>query len=79
MTPCPFSIAVVMRIETRVLTDRLRLSAQLPLAEAAGKRIAAEYLLDDHLSVQGEWDTDYTDYGFGNFGADLRARWEFGD
>jgi hypothetical protein len=61
------------------LTDRLRLRAQLPLSEAAGKRAEIEYQLDDHLSLQGEWNNDYTDYNIGDFGVDLRARWEFGE
>jgi translocation and assembly module TamB len=69
----------VAQIESRVLTDRFRLRAQLPLSEAAGKRAEVEYQLDDHLSVQGEWNNDYSDYNIGDFGVDLRARWEFGE
>ncbi len=69
----------VMRIEARVLTDQLKLSAQLPLAASTGIRIAAEYQLDEHLSLQGAWDNDYTDYYVGNPGLGLRARWDFGD
>ena len=69
----------VAQIESRVFTDRFRLRAQLPLSEAAGKRAEVEYQLDDHLSVQGEWNNDYSDYNIGDFGVDLRARWEFGE
>lgn len=69
----------VAQIESRVLTDRLRLRAQVPLSEATGKRAQAEYQLNEHLSVQGEWNNDYADYNIGDFGLDLRARWEFGD
>jgi hypothetical protein len=28
--------------------------------------------------VQGDWNNDYSDYNVGDFGLDLRLRWEFG-
>jgi translocation and assembly module TamB len=69
----------VAQIESRVLTDQLKIRAQLPLAEPTGKRAQAEYQLTDHLSLQAEWNNDYSDYSVGDFGLDMRARWEFGD
>jgi translocation and assembly module TamB len=69
----------VAQIESRVLTDNLKLRAQLPLSEPTGKRAEAEYQLSDHLSLQAEWNNDYSDYSVGDFGMDMRARWEFGE
>ena len=69
----------VAQIESRILSDSLRLRAQLPLSEYTGKRAEAEYQLSDHVSVQGEWNNDYSDYNVGDLGLDLRMRWEFGD
>jgi translocation and assembly module TamB len=69
----------VAQIESRVLTDNLKLRAQLPLSEPTGKRAEAEYQLNDHLSLQAEWNNDYSDYSVGDFGMDMRARWEFGE
>jgi translocation and assembly module TamB len=68
----------VAQIESRVLTDALHLRAQVPLSEYAGKRAEAEYQLTDHMSLQGDWNNDYSDYNVGDFGLDLRMRWEFG-
>jgi translocation and assembly module TamB len=68
----------VMQIESRVLTDALHVRGQVPLSEYAGKRAEAEYQLTAHMSVQGDWNNDYSDYNVGDFGLDLRLRWEFG-
>ncbi len=68
----------VVQIESRVLTDSLHVRGQVPLSEYAGKRAEAEYQLTDHLSLQGDWNNDYSDYNVGDFGLDLRMRWEFG-
>ena len=58
----------------------MRLRAQLPLTQANGKRLDAEYLLSDHFSVLGDWTNDFSGYsGFVDLGLDLRVRWEFGD
>ncbi|MHB8420689.1 MAG: translocation/assembly module TamB domain-containing protein [Myxococcales bacterium] len=69
----------VMQIDSKVLTDQLRLRAQLPLSVPTGNRVEAEYQLSDHLSLQGEWNNDYSDYNFGDLGLDLRMRWEVGE
>ncbi|MHB1846162.1 MAG: translocation/assembly module TamB domain-containing protein, partial [Deltaproteobacteria bacterium] len=69
----------VAQIESRVFSDSLRLRAQLPLSEYSGKRAEAEWQLSDHMSLQGEWNNDYSDYNIGDLGLDLRMRWEFGD
>jgi translocation and assembly module TamB len=68
----------VAQIESRVLTDSLHLRAQVPFSESSGKRAEAEYQLSDHMSLQGDWNNDYSDYNVGDFGLDLRMRWEFG-
>jgi translocation and assembly module TamB len=68
----------VMQMESRVLTDALHLRAQVPLSEYSGKRAEAEYRLSDHISLQGDWNNDYSDYNVGDFGLDLRMRWELG-
>ncbi len=69
----------VAQIESRLLTDQLKIRAQVPLSESTGKRAQAEYQLNDHLSLQAEWNNDYSDYSVGDFGLDMRARWEFGE
>ena len=69
----------VAQIESRVFSDSLRLRAQVPLSEYSGKRAEAEYQLSDHMSLQGEWNNDYSDYNIGDLGLDLRMRWEFGE
>jgi len=69
----------VAQLESRVLTDQLKIRAQLPLSEPTGKRAQAEYQLSEHLSLQAEWNNDYSDYSVGDFGLDMRARWEFGE
>ncbi|HUB09621.1 MAG TPA: translocation/assembly module TamB domain-containing protein, partial [Myxococcales bacterium] len=72
----------VAQIESKVLTDQLRLRAQLPLSVTTGNRVEAEYQLGTHLSLQGDWNNNYSDPSIGDigdFGLDLRMRWEFGD
>ncbi len=69
----------VAQIESKVLTDELRLRAQLPLSVSTGNRVEAEFRLGEHMSLQGEWNNDYSDYNVGDFGLDLRMRWELGD
>ncbi len=69
----------VAKLESRVLTDDLRLSGQFPLTEPQGKRVDAEYLFDRRMSLRADWNNDYSDYNVGDLGLDLRMRWELGE
>jgi translocation and assembly module TamB len=66
--------------ESRTAAERLRLRYQAPLAGARGQRAQAELKLNQHTSVQYQWDNDNPEVGpGGDHGVDLKLRWEWND
>jgi translocation and assembly module TamB len=64
------------QIETRLLTDDLKLELTRPFS-GRGTRARAEYRLLDGVLVQGQWDNENSTSGdLGNLGVDLKLHWE---
>lgn len=64
------------QIESRLLTDDLKLELTRPFS-GRGTRARAEYRLLDGVLVQGQWDNENSSSGdLGNLGVDLKLHWE---
>jgi len=64
------------QIESRILSDDLKLELTRPFS-GRGTRARAEYRLLDGVLVQGQWDNENSTSGdLGNFGVDLKLHWE---
>jgi hypothetical protein len=60
----------------RRLTDAVRIGASAGLAEHRDFEANVEWEITDSLSLEGVYENE-TDFGWGNFGGDLRWRIEF--
>jgi translocation and assembly module TamB len=65
--------------ESWLLRDRLRLRYQAPLSGARGQKAQAELRLGSHTALQAQWDNDNPDVQTGDYGVDLKLRWEWTD
>ena len=63
-----------MQLESKFLTDQLKLGLSQPVS-GKGTRALAEYRFDDRVSAQIQWDNVYNDVPIGNLGVDLKLRW----
>jgi translocation and assembly module TamB len=64
------------QIESRLLTDDLKLELTRPFS-GRGTRARAQYRLLDGVLVQGQWDNESSSSSdLGNFGVDLKLHWE---
>jgi translocation and assembly module TamB len=63
------------QIESRFLTERLKLTMSQPVS-GHGSKAQAEYRFNDRLSAQAQWDNEHQDFAFGNLGMDLTLRWD---
>jgi translocation and assembly module TamB len=64
------------QIESRLLTEDLKLQLTRPFS-GRGTRARAEYRFKPGLLLQGQWDNENTSaQDVGNFGVDLKLRWE---
>jgi len=66
-------------LESLLLKDRVRLRYQAPLSGARGQKAQAELKLGSRSSLQAQWDNDNPDVQSGDFGLDLKLRWEWND
>ena len=63
-------------VESKLLTDSLRLRFSQPVISGRGRQAQLEYRFDEHLSAQGQWDDANTGSSLDNLGVDLKLRWE---
>ncbi len=64
------------QLESKLLTDKLKLNLQYPLRTGRGSRAQAEYLFNNRVAGQLQWDNENSASSVGNFGFDLKYRWE---
>jgi translocation and assembly module TamB len=69
------TVVPTAQLESKFLTERLKLGMSQPVGAGRGTRASAEYRFDDRLSTQFQWDND-RDENLPNFGVDLKLRWE---
>jgi translocation and assembly module TamB len=69
------TVVPTAQLESRFLTERLKLGMSQPMGSQRGTRASAEYRFDDRLSTQFQWDNE-RDEQLPNFGVDLKLRWE---
>lgn len=63
-------------VETKVFNDDLRLRLSQPVISGKGRRAQAEYRVNDNTSLQMQWDNESSGSPLGDFGLDLKLRWE---
>jgi translocation and assembly module TamB len=63
------------QLESRFLTEHLKLQMFQPVVTNRGTRAQAEYRFHDRLSGQLQWDNDAIQ-DLPNFGVDLKLKWE---
>ncbi len=63
--------------EARVLTEGLKLKAAAPFSTSKGRRVSAEYKVNEALSTQLVWQNEVVGYSSGDLGVDLKLRWEW--
>jgi translocation and assembly module TamB len=63
------------QLESRFLTERLKLQMSQPVVTNRGTRAQAEYHFHDRLLGQLQWDNDAIQ-DLPNFGVDLKLKWE---
>ena len=64
------------QLESKFLTERLKLEMTQPVLSGRGTRAQAVYRFHDRLSAQAQWDNEHSDYSFGNLGLLLKLKWE---
>ncbi|HZA12969.1 MAG TPA: translocation/assembly module TamB domain-containing protein, partial [Myxococcaceae bacterium] len=69
------TVVPTAKLESKFLTEKLKLGMSQPVGSGRGTRASAEYQFDDRLSTQFQWDND-RDEELPNFGVDLKLRWE---
>jgi translocation and assembly module TamB len=65
-----------VEIESKFLTDALKLRLSQPVISGRGRRAQAEYRFSDHMSAQTQWDNESSESPVGDLGLDLKLRWE---
>ncbi|HEY3449209.1 MAG TPA: translocation/assembly module TamB domain-containing protein [Myxococcales bacterium] len=63
-------------IESKILSDDLRLRLSQPVISGKGRRAQAEYRFNENTSIQMQWDNDSSSSSLGDLGLDLKLRWE---
>ncbi len=67
----------IVRLESRLFTDAFRLRLSRPMISGKGSKAQAEYRFNERTSAQAEWDVGSSDNSsLGDFGLDLKYRWE---
>lgn len=64
------------QLESKFLTDSLKLRLSQPVISGKGRRAQAEYRFNEHMSAQAQWDNESSDSSLGDLGLDLKLRWE---
>ncbi len=66
----------IARLESKFLTEQLKIGLTQPVVSGRGTRARAEYHFDNRLSLQGQWDNENSENAFGNLGVELKLSWE---
>jgi translocation and assembly module TamB len=69
------TVVPTAQLESKFLTEKLKLGMSQPMGTGRGTRASAEYRFDDRLSTQFQWDNERGEE-LPNFGVDLKLRWE---
>lgn len=64
------------QLESKLLTDDLRLRLVQPVLSNRGRQAHLEYRMNEHLSAQMQWNDESSEFSMGDFGLDLKLRWE---
>ena len=70
------TVEPMAQIESKLLTDDLRLRLVQPVLSSRGRQAHLEYRMNEHLSAQMQWNDEMSDFSLGDFGLDLKLRWE---
>ncbi|MBI5548184.1 MAG: translocation/assembly module TamB domain-containing protein [Deltaproteobacteria bacterium] len=65
------------QLESKFITDSLKLRLSQPVISGKGRRAQAEYRFNEHMSAQAQWDNESSESSLGDLGLDLKLRWEF--
>ena len=64
------------QLESKLLTDDLRLRLVQPVLSNRGRQAHLEYRMNERLSAQMQWNDESSEFSMGDFGLDLKLRWE---
>ncbi len=70
------TVEPMAQLESKLLTDDLRLRLVQPVLSNRGRQAHLEYRVNEHLSAQMQWNDESSEFSVGDFGLDLKLRWE---